>query len=522
MNALKFLSQFLWTRMRNNDLSASQKPYDLQNILDGLPRLPGVLRYQDDFEETVKSLNRYDKADVFYIDINGIQYRVDFRTHQSDHKLIAKHLFFHWIASDLNISTTYNYWAALRDIDGEMLSELLVAGPTNIKKVWSKLLVKHSDKFMLFSAARSMLIFLARYHLVGWSPLYLEFISYTLPGPFKDKYAAIRSGDAFLTAQEESLIVNHLDLIATMSKSALEHLAIATLEPACMLLCSYLFGMRPIQIAMLAMRDIRVWQENDITHSSVHLTFKMVKQRRQSKAFPLTRRVRQEWTPLILELYRRAKREERSGGDRLFSVSSPYEVGRAIQKLASIIVGSNVTATDLRHTAAQRLVEAGASQEEVAEFLGHADITTCLVYFTSSPNQAERINKALGISSVYQQVVKIAHDRFISPEELEKLKGEQQIAGVPHGIPITGIGGCTIGQPVCPFNPITSCYNCHKFMPVTDIALHNQVLSDMRNVVKFVADAARDDGNSPAFMQLQRTVASIQAVINELEDQNNA
>ena len=508
--------------MKNNALNAPQQSSGLQSILEGLPKLPGVLRYEDDFDDTIRSLNRYDKDELFYITFTGRRYLVDFSAFNSCHQLIAKHLFFHWIASDLCMSTTYNYWSMLRDIDGEMLSELLVAGPVNIKKVWSKLLARHSDKVMLFSAARAMLVFLARYHLVGWTPLYLDFISYTLPGPFKDKYAGVRSGDVFLTTHEEALIVNYLDTLATMSKSDLEKVATVTLEPACMLLCSYLFGMRPIQIALLTMRDVRIWQENDITHPVVHLTFKMVKQRSQSKAFPLTRRVRQEWTPLILELYRRAKAQERSGGDRVFPVSSAYDLGRAIQKLASSIVGNNVTATDLRHTAAQRLVDAGASQEEVAEFLGHADNTTCLVYYASSPNQAERVNRALGISSVYQQVVKIAHARFISPEELAELKGEQQIAGVPHGIPITGIGGCTTGQPACPYNPITSCYGCQKFMPVTDLSLHNQVLADMRSVVKFFADTSRNDENSPAFMQLQRTVASIQAVINELEDQDNA
>ena len=508
--------------MRNNALNAPQQSSGLQTILEGLPKLSAVLRYLDDFEDTIRSLNRYDKDDDFIVYSNGRKIIIDFSMFASNHQPIAKHLFFHFVTSGFSISTCYGYYISLRDVDGETLTELLLAGPVNIKKAWSKLLASYSHKAKLFTAVRAMLVFLARYHLVGWSPHYLDFISYTLPGPFQDKYAAVRSGEVFLTAQEESLIVNHLDSLATRSTSDLKNLAIDTLEPACMLLCSYLFGMRPIQIALLTMRDIRVWQENDITHPAVHLTFKMVKQRSQSKAFPLTRRVRQEWTPLILELYRRAIAEERSGGDRLFLVSSSQELGAAIRKLASSIVGNNVTATDLRHTAAQRLVDAGASQEEVAEFLGHADNTTCLVYYASSPNQAERVNRALGISSVYQQVVKIAHARFISPEELAELKGEQQIAGVPHGIPITGIGGCTTGQPACPYNPITSCYGCQKFMPVTDLSLHNQVLADMRSVVKFFADKSRNDENSPAFMQLQRTVASIQAVINELEGPENA
>ena len=197
-------------------------------------------------------------------------------------------------------------------------------------------------------------------------------------------------------------------------------------------------------------------------------------------------------------------------------------MGLAIIDLASIITGVDVTATDLRHTAAQRLVDAGASQEEVAEFLGHSDVTTCLVYYQTSANQAERVNKALGISDIYLRVVKIAHDKFISHEELAELKDIQQIAGVPHGIPIAGIGGCATGQPSCPYNPITSCYGCRKFMPVADVELHKRVLGDMRGVVTFFVDASLGDSHSPAYMQLRRAISSIQQVIAELEEPANA
>lgn len=507
--------------MKNDVHSISKYSHDLQDFVNWLPPLPSVLRYMDDFDDILRSLKRYDKDDVFIVYSNGTKITLDFSPLSTIYKLIAKSIFLHFVSCDFSISTAYGYYVSLRDLDSEMMDELLLSGPADIKHVWSKLLTRYSNNPKLFVAVRAMLVFLCRSHILGWSPHYLNFISYTLPGPFYDKYATVRRGDAFLAAQEEALIVNYLDTLATTPRASLEKLPIPTLEPACMLLCSYLFGMRPIQIAMLVMRDVRVWQEKDITCPAVHLTFKMVKQRRQSKAFPLTRRVRQEWAPLIFELYCRAKEGGRSGADRLFSVSSSQEVGIIIKKLASLIVGTNVTATDLRHTAAQRLVDAGASQEEVAEFLGHSDKTTCLVYYTSSPSQAERVNKALGISPIYKQVVKIAHARFISSEELAELKGEQQIAGVPHGIPITGIGGCTVGQPSCPYNPITSCYGCKKFMPVTDSTIHNQVLADMRTVVKFFAETSRGDENSPAFMQLQRTVASIQAVIHELEENDN-
>ena len=175
------------------------------------------------------------------------------------------------------------------------------------------------------------------------------------------------------------------------------------------------------------------------------------------------------------------------------------------------------TATDLRHTAAQRLVDAGASHEELAEFLGHAQTNTGMIYYTTSASHAERVNRALGASTIYRQVAKIAHDRFISPGELAALKEEKQIAAVPHGMPISGIGGCTSGQPSCPYNPVTSCYGCRKFMPTTDLGLHIQVLTDMRDVVLLFERSSRGDVQSPAYMQLQRTIAEIQTVIGELE-----
>jgi hypothetical protein len=141
------------------------------------------------------------------------------------------------------------------------------------------------------------------------------------------------------------------------------------------------------------------------------------------------------------------------------------------------------------------------------------------VYFDTSPNQAERVNRAMGLSPVYQRVARIAHAQFISAEELSSLKGEQQVAGVPHGVPIAGIGGCSTGQPACPFNPITSCYGCHRFMPVRDVRLHRQVLEGLRGVVRFFHDTSRGEASSPAYVQLQHAISGVQAILTELEDE---
>jgi len=289
-----------------------------------------------------------------------------------------------------------------------------------------------------------------------------------------------------------------------------------------MLLCAYQFAMRPIQIAMLTMRNVRIWEDAPDGPPTVHLTFHMAKQKNASKRKPLTRRVKREWAPLFVAFHGKRKAEGITGAARFFPVGSSYEAGARIAALTRKLIGSDDlgTATDLRHTAAQRLVDAGASHEELAEFMGHSHIQTGLVYYETSATHAERVNRALGASDVYRRVAKIAHDRFISPEELTLLKGEQQIAGVPHGIPIAGIGGCSSGQPACPYNPVTSCYGCRKFMPLHDKAMHEHVLAAMREVVVFFDQSSLGDISSPAYLQLQRTIAEIQAVIEEIEGDN--
>lgn len=54
-------------------------------------------------------------------------------------------------------------------------------------------------------------------------------------------------------------------------------------------------------------------------------------------------------------------------------------------------------------------------------------------------------------------------------------------------------------------------------MPILDKKMHEKVLADMREVVLFFYRSSRGDTRSPAYLQLQRTIAEIQSVIMELE-----
>jgi hypothetical protein len=54
-------------------------------------------------------------------------------------------------------------------------------------------------------------------------------------------------------------------------------------------------------------------------------------------------------------------------------------------------------------------------------------------------------------------------------------------------------------------------------MPLHDKAIHESVLASMREVVVFFVRSSRGETRSPAYLQLQRTIAEIQTVIDELE-----
>ncbi|EIF28019.1 phage integrase family protein [Burkholderia sp. Ch1-1] len=494
----------------------------IAHVVASLPALPPLIRYYDEFDDATRSIGSPDTAAAFELLIYGRTHRLDFERYPAAYGTLVKQLFLYLLGEGLHVVSAFKAASGAMHFSAAETEKLIGAGPHKIAREWTIMRARDLPQDA-YRFGKTLLRLLCAHRLCGWAPTYEEFIRSSLPGPASDSHAGVHSGDVFLSVDEEAAIVRYLDeVVAALGTPAV---AAATREDICdagMLLCAYQFAMRPVQIAMLRMRHVRIWHEAAEGMPTVHLTFHMAKQRSDSKRRPLTRRVKREWAPLLVALNAWRQADGASGSARFFNVDSNYEAGARIAALVRKLIGSDDigTATDLRHTAAQRLVDAGASHEELAEFMGHSNIQTGLVYYATSATHAERVNRALGASDIYRRVARIAHDRFISQEELAHLKGEQQIAGVPHGIPIAGIGGCASGQPACPYNPITSCYGCRKFMPLHDKVMHERVLADMRGVVLFFERSSRGDVRSPAYLQLQRTIAEIQAVIEELESED--
>lgn len=323
--------------------------------------------------------------------------------------------------------TAYKYLYQFKIMPADLILSLATSNSESLRARWN-LLHAHGINYHSLGAVSSFLSFLCRFSIGNWEPSYLHLIS-QLPYPKRDKYASVRTGEVFLSLDEEAAIVRYIDEVCSRLDNQQTSTPDSFLEEAAILMCTYQFGLRAKQISMLEMRNIRIWKDGVEANPAVHLTFSMIKQRSSKQVFPMLRRVKREWALIFVELYERAIHKGMAGADHVFR-RTPSEVSAAVGNLTESL-GCRRGITELRHTAAQRLVDAGASEEELAAFMGHSDLNTGLVYFNSTPSQGARINQALGISKTYQTVLKVAHGRFITPTELAELKGDQQVGGVP-------------------------------------------------------------------------------------------
>lgn len=479
--------------------------------LANLPPLPAVIRYYDNFSDSYAQVAAPDQSDQWNIRFDGRNVTLDFEKFDVRIRSVVKS----WCAtslSSLSPVTAEYYFSRLAAVPIDRILGFLACKPQDVKSVWKRC---HSGdlSYAALVSLKNLIDFLCEFRIGAWGPEWRDLIS-QLPLPKIDKYASVRVGDVFLTVAEEAAIVRHIDEVSSRVEAEPSAVSDDLLEATAILVCCYHRAFRPKQIAMLEMRNVRIWNDGLDDRPAVHLKFMMIKQRSLKRVFPMVCKVKREWSPLFVELFQRARHKGLAGADHMFH-RTPDNCANVIADTLESLLQRRRTATELRHTAAQRLVDAGASEEELAAFMGHSDLNTGLIYFQSSPAQAERVNGALGMSATYQRVTKIAHNRFITPEELADLKGDQQIGGVPHGIPIAGIGGCSLGQPNCPYNPIMSCYGCSRFMPTAVAAVHKEVLEDLRGVMKFFYASSHAERGSPAF-QLAGTISNVQAVLDEL------
>jgi hypothetical protein len=193
----------------------------IDQVVAGLPVLPSVIRYYDDFDDVQHSIR--DPADraVFELAINGRTIRVDFTRFADTHAVLLKHVFLFLLGEDLSVSTAANYVIAASHLAFDDVTDIVRAGPIGITAVWTRLRVREMP-LLAYILAKALLRLLCRHRLQGWSDTYDIYITTALPLPARDAYAGVRSGDVFLSADEEAAIVRHLDEMAEALTSSVE------------------------------------------------------------------------------------------------------------------------------------------------------------------------------------------------------------------------------------------------------------------------------------------------------------
>jgi integrase len=402
----------------------------------------------------------------------------------------------------------------IRSLGFASFRHLIAASPQDVRAHWNSDVLPHATPSQA-NAARAVLHSLCNLAIGAWSPGFAHLVR-ALRGPKVDTYRVVRTGACFVPLDQQALIVNHIDDTCVLLSASAAAVSSVELRDICVLVVSYQYAFRPGQIARIELADVRVFSTG-----AVHIAVIAAKQRDQRKRTRVTRRIKREWAPLFIEYVRRREAGtiplESGVPDRLLFGLTPKRIRQVIKTATEGVTGQEWTPTELRHTAAQRLADAGVAHVALAEFMVHASHRTANVYFDTSPTQAQRVNEALAISPTYANVAKVARTRTIDMDALLGLPAEKQIGGAPHGISISGIGGCGLGQSLCPKNPVLSCYTCINFLPLGETDIHEQVLDQLRPVVIEFAAASRNNRQSPAYVQLRTTLDGVRRVIEGLK-----
>jgi len=495
----------------------------LETALKGLPPLPPRIRYYSDYFDDFFSMNALNENGTWLLEIPE-KYKRTLRFERFD-PVIQPFLkaWVVWALSKLSPITVRSYFYSF-ECEKSLIPEIMeqmIQNPIDGKVYWEDQLLACGLSHHTYCALKSLLSSFCDYGIGGWTPDLINFLG-TFPLPKKaDPYAAVRSGSAFLGSEEQSCIVAHFDeLNERIANHRASEISDKDLQTASILYWAYAHGVRPIQIANRNLSDLRIWASSD-EPPVIHLRFQYAKQRSRGRDKVQTRTMKRDWTLMMEEFVRRRLKEpirfvsEEKRENSLFCLS-PIAIGRRLKSILKELTGIDRQAYDLRHTAAQRNVDAGMASVELAEFLMHSYIDTNQVYYDTSATQADRVNKALGLSPIYSELAEVAKTRKIDKAKLLGLAPDQQIGAAPHGYPIVGIGGCDLGQSLCSKNPSLSCYTCPKFMALGDIEIHVAARDTMQTIVKEFVGVGKEDMNQPAFMQLRSALEGVSAVIAEI------
>lgn len=481
-----------------------------------LPPLPRAVKYWDDFEEKDRILRFDGPSKEILLHDDGRTFKYDLAPLSEFQSgvvvLITTHLLQSGDPSSAKIWLN-QIFVLMGRATPKILSFLADQTPQKVQGVWSTVLLPEFTHAHEANCLKKVLHCFCRERVGSWAPPYHSMVS-NLPSPRQDPFSIVRSGECFIPVAAQKVIYSFIDETAKLL-SANDSVDISRLIDATAIILADQHAFRCGTIARIKMADVRVHKGG-----VVHITAAVIKKQRNSQRIHITRKVRQDWAQIVRSLLElRDKEDSAKDPSRKLLGLTPDEVTRCIANRTESLTGTRWTATDFRHTSAQRQVDMGASADELADFMQHNSVLVGNVYFDQSPNQAKLVNDALAISPIYSVLPEIHRTRTIDKKALMGIPEERQIGGMPHGSPIAGIGACESPQSLCQKNPVLSCYGCRKFLAVSDVKIHQHVVDTLRKVVMDFFNAGLGDERSPAYLQLKRTISIAQAFVDQFKEQ---
>ena len=388
----------------------------------------------------------------------------------------------------------------------DAFQRILGSPPEQLRAAW----VREVDYAYVSWTFKSVLKLACTAGVGHWRPAHLALVksldTYNNPST-KRRFKSIENRERVASVELQAGIVKVLDYAASD-----DGLTDADLDGAVALAISYQHGMRPVQMLCLDVSHVRFFRDASDDLACL-LSFHAAKQQ-QGKEFEVLRQVKPEWVPLVARLHAKATATGRS---RLFEKGNSTDLWHRARSVCSRYdISLACTATMLRHTGAQLLADAGHSRRSLQAFLGHSGEQAAGYYIRASFNQAELINNALGASKLYSSLLAISEGRFVSEAEMRAALEDQQIGAVVGERLVAGVGLCKTGQGGCPYNPVTSCYGCPKFMPSLGREAHLEAIAGMREQVSGYLKQGVS-AETPAYRQLMGALSGAQQAIAAID-----
>jgi integrase len=349
----------------------------------------------------------------------------------------------------------------------------------------------------------------------------LEFIR----RPVNDAWLSYQNIDNVLSTYDKNLINKGLKEISVrINSSEGDMVTEQELMDSSVLGLCYTCGIRPVQIARLAVMDLRVdasSSKDNFKRYSISIPYAKQQKLVIDKALIA---IPSDLANILKEYERRLNKKP---DEQFFNIGyaatgfvnrainrqmlrfAPEDIREAINN--NLMLQPLYNSYDFRHNVGHSLAMSGASADEIAYILGHSTLVAAKNYIMATPELALVRAKVLGTNPVWQTMISMMLTGSIIQKSDWKGK---EVFGVIDGSIHTGIGGCSRSYVDCPFSEVRACYGCLYYNPFVE-GDHQSVLSSIKNELIDLIEISDSIGcsNNPLIQVHESTKIEVESVI---------